>query len=332
MARMNLLRALPRFLRRALTQRAFRIRESDLEGVTVRVADTVSQHLAAAHLVHECYMARGLTGERSGGVWLTPHLALPDSIIFVAERQGALIGTLSLCLDSNFGLPMEKAYPQEVQAVRAGGRRVAEVGAACVSKEYRGAGVLFLLLKAVNMTALQLGIDDFVISVRESAAPLYEDLLCFERMGGITQYPGINPDVKATALRLRVREAPEALWHRFGHLPRDGRNPAHMYFGTDHPQIRLPNFGDFLPTYQRLRAQAGLKLATLRPDVLWAMSAEEFERFKVELRGPARGHDPRLSSPPPPPQEAQREGTGDDQPRHVPLRLRAGRPDLRHAS
>lgn len=281
----RLLPWLPWRLKSALVRRAFHYKEEELQGVVVKVADTADAYVDAARLVHDGYVARRIMRAHGSGVRMTPYLALPTTVIFVALRDGQLLGTLSLVLDSELKLPMEKAFPDEVAAVRAEGRRPAEVGALCVAPGQRGMGVPFLLYKAMWKTAVELlGVDDLVISVHPTAAPLYEGMLCFERMGRPRQYPGLDRSAVAAALRLKLREAETTFRAVFGHLPKDQHNPLYMYVEHPHPQLELPADARFLEQLRGLRQQATLKLAALRPDIVLELDPSTFETFRRALR------------------------------------------------
>lgn len=279
--RPRVMKLLPRSIRHALIRRAARIDEQELADVEVRIATSVSDFVEAAKLVHDGYVARGIMSPHGSGVRTTPFLALPSTIVFVAIKGGRLVGTLSLVVDSSLGLPMERIYPDEVQAVRRQARRIAEVGAQCVAKECRGTGVAFLLNKALLLTTELLGVEDLLIAVHPKAEDLYVATLCFERLGNERAYPLLNQSALAVALWQRGGGR-KALQRAFGHLSPALTNPYHLYCERVDSNIHLVP-ARFLSQLATVHRQATMKLAVLRPDIVMDLSATEFQTFRYEM-------------------------------------------------
>lgn len=277
----RLIRALPRAWQRAIVRRKASFDERDLEGVTVRVANSVDDYVAAARLVHDGYVAKGLAQPHASGVRMTPFLALPTTIIFVAHRAGELVGTMSLVGDSALGLPMEKIYGPEVIKARSTGRRLAEVGALCIAPSARGLGVAYLLNKAMITYATSLGIEELLIAVHPDAAVVYETL-CFEAFGPVRQYPSLNRSALAVGLCFRLSAYVELTGRAYGHLPADNANPHYLYCHRADPQIQLPQ-ADARPQLAMIHRRAAMKLAALRPDIVRELSHSEFQLLQREL-------------------------------------------------
>ncbi len=96
--------------------------------IRVRVATDRDSWEAALRLVSENYRAAGYEPPTSTGIRFTPHHALPDTRVFVAEGGGKVLATFTLVPDTYLlGLPMESIYPGEIAQLRQAGRRLAEV-------------------------------------------------------------------------------------------------------------------------------------------------------------------------------------------------------------
>lgn len=280
----KLLRFLPKPLRHWAIRRGMKLDEQELGELEVRVASSIEDYVGAARLIHDGYVRRGLCTSHGSGVRLTPFSALPSTIVFVAFRRGELVGTISLVTDSSLGLPMEKIYGEEVDSVRRQGRRIAEVGSLCVAREYRGLGVTYLLNKAMQLCAARLlGVQDLMIAVHPDAADLYEATLCFDRIGGVKQYPSLNRSAPAAPLRLRLAELPTIYFERFGHLPANAQNPHHLYVERVDANIVLPDDAPALQRLASIHRLATLKLFALRPDTVTELGNNEFERLRREL-------------------------------------------------
>lgn len=283
---LNFTRLLPRSIRHSLIRRNYRIDDASLADVEVKIATTVAEHVEAAKLVHDGYVGRGIMMPHGSGVRVTPFLALPSTIVFVALKSGQMVGTLSLVVDSSLGLPMEKIYGDEVQAVRSRSRKIAEVGAQCVVKECRGTGVAFLLSKAMFQTTELLGIEDLLIAVHPSAEDVYSAMLCFERLGPQKAYPLLNQSALAVAMWQRGGYR-KALGQAFGRLPSTASNPHFLYCERPEPQIHLPSDSSFLAPLAKVHRQAAMKLAALRPDMVTDLAAVDFEKIRAEMSAPA---------------------------------------------
>lgn len=230
---------LPRLVQEQVILNKAAIGPHDLEGVTVSVATSVDDYLEAGQVLHRGYLDEGLIEPQPGGLHLAPQLLRPTTTLFVARKAGRVMGTLSLALDSHHGLPMDVVYPRELSQLRAQGRRLAEVGTLCVSSGHRRRGVSFLLYKLMWRCARELlDVDDLLAGVWFDAAPVYETIFRFVPMEPRSWWPGVKQG--GVGLRLDLRTAEAVMRRAFGHLPKDERNPHHLYVGQNHPQLQLP--------------------------------------------------------------------------------------------
>lgn len=284
------LRLLPQGLRYAAIRHGFRLVESELAAVEqVRMAKTVGEYVTSMGLVYDGYVDRGIMAPHEARVRMTPYLALPSTVIFVAMEKGEVAGTLSLVKDGPLGLPMQKIYAQEVQAVRDEGRVVAEVGALCVANGKRGTGIPFLLYKTMWLAATRLlGVDDLMIAVHPDAADLYCASLQFERVGPVRSYPTLERSASAVALRLRLREAEANFRKSWGDLPRTSANPYWLYVERVDAQIQLPTDPAELAPLEELHRKASMRLAALRPDIVLDLENDEFGVFRGQMVKPSR--------------------------------------------
>lgn len=260
------LRHAPRPLRSALVRFGLRFRDAQVRGLSAEVATRPEDALAAARIVHDAYVARGLMHAHPTGLRVTPAQVLPSSFVLVAKRGEEVIGTISLQVDGALGLPIDGAYPCEIASLRAAGRRVAEVGALAVRPEHRGSGVLHLLNRAMFELAEAAGVDDLVIAVSEWAADLYQMVLCFDRIGEVRPYPGLARSTPSTALRLPLDEARA----RF----RDRAPSSYaVYVDRRWPEVRVPPAVS-LDAHDEAALEAVRALVSARRDVFRALDRD----------------------------------------------------------
>ena len=261
------LRFLPRGLRDRIILSRLRVDDDEVRGLTVKVATTVDEHEQACRLMHAAYTQHGYIQPHASGVWVTPHGLLPSTFVFVAKRGPEVVGTMSLIVDSELGLPMDKAYAAELAPLRAERRRIAEVGALCVAPGHRRRGIALLLNKIMARCAMErLDVQDLVISVLREAACLYETTLRFVQIGGVKTYPGLSKRARGVALRLDLETADAALARAFGTRPLDNGNPYYLYSVHRHPQIELPSATELGAQLQAVRRIAARRLGGMRPD------------------------------------------------------------------
>jgi Tfp pilus assembly protein PilZ len=155
----------------------------------------------AFRLLYREYLARGYCLEHESGLQYNFHVLLPDSKTFVLEREGSLLGTISLFPDPGCGLPMETLFPKEIEALRGPGRKLAEVGLLALDRNYfpRRAFSLtdfqkltasFRLFKVLfDYARLVAGVTDLVIGMHPKHQELYQ-YLGFKTLAPPKLYPG----------------------------------------------------------------------------------------------------------------------------------------------
>jgi hypothetical protein len=274
---LRLLNLAPKSVRHRLLRQCFRADERDLEGLRVSVAATPEEHEQAARLLQQMYERRGIaTPSPSGLRVLAPHL-LPSTAVFIARdttRPGSpMIGTLSLVADSPLGLPMDRIYKAELDALRAAGRRIAEVGALCLLPSYRRTGIMYLLARIMHDHALAERRDDLVIAVHPAAADYYAANMLFEAIGPVRSYPGLTRLAPALAMRLDLRTHLERCCARFGQRSYDHTSPLWMFFGRDNPQIASLDRSELAQRrHLEARRRVAAHLVMLCPDALTGLS------------------------------------------------------------
>jgi hypothetical protein len=174
--------------------------------VAAGLAVTRDDRHQAERLVHDVYVARGLRDP--GGARRTTRGR--RAVVFVARVDGGVGATLSLLRDSSRGLPADALYGDELDALRADGRRLAEVSALAVDPQWRGAALALVrpLVQLVGVYARDVeGMDELCIAVHPRHAPFYEGRFGFMRFGGEKPYGAVN-GAPAVGLRLDLHRPP----------------------------------------------------------------------------------------------------------------------------
>lgn len=160
----------------------------DRQQFWIRLADTRERREQAALLVDRMYAWRGYAHDRI--IRDTPH-----SITLISYgRDGRVIGTISIGMDSpGEGLLAEKNYPEEIAALRAQGKKIAEFNALAVDSTIRSKLVVARLFHIAMLYPWGLyGYTDCVIEVTPAHARFYERMLEFDRLGAERVCPRVN--------------------------------------------------------------------------------------------------------------------------------------------
>lgn len=164
--------------------------------VTLRAADTGGQRSSAQILVHRMYASRGYKTSTTTG-------AAPSASVFtlLACDAGETIGTVSISLDTAEGLLADELFLDELNALRAKGRRLCEFTKLAMDHVVKSRRVLASLFHSAYIWAhLRLGYDDVVIEVNPRHVRYYQRMLGFTVEGP----ERMNLRVHAPAILMRL--------------------------------------------------------------------------------------------------------------------------------
>jgi hypothetical protein len=209
--------------------------------LVVRLARTREELEAAFAILHDAYVAEDFMKPHPSGLRVTPYHALPSTSTIIAEWNGKVVGTLSIIRDNPFGLPMETIF--DIEHLRAKPKRVAEISALAIAKEYRSkrGEILFPLFKFVYEYCIHyFGVDYMLIAVNPRDADLYEGLLFFEHIEKkvIDHYEFVN-GAPAIGRFLNLRKAYERMEKTFAHRPPEA-NPFFYFAKQKLENLQFP--------------------------------------------------------------------------------------------
>ncbi len=168
--------------------------------LTAAPVQTLEDLKACYRIVYEGYTARGYCAANSSRMYYHYYSFLPESRTFVLKDKEQILGTISLIVDSPCGLPMDNLFSREINWLRGGSRKLAEVSLlAMVHLEkkknlfsltnFEKQMKLFRLFKIMYEYAHYVaGVTDFVIGVHPKHETLYKYLL-FRNLGSPKSYP-----------------------------------------------------------------------------------------------------------------------------------------------
>jgi len=225
--------------------------------LVIKYATTRDEFEAAFRLVHDLYAMCGFVEPHESGIRARVFEALLSTAVIVAKLGERVIATISVIVDSEFGLPMEEAYAGELAALRDQARVPAEVSGLAVDLEYRNAGIFVRMSKLVLAYALSAGVTDLCVAITPAFASLFSHIMLFEPFGPERSYSSkLNDPV--VALRCTLDDAEQRMIDAYG-----GDGPGtigHFYASDEHGSV----WGS--PEAQRLTEEG-------------SMTFEDFEYF-----------------------------------------------------
>ncbi|MBA4387683.1 MAG: hypothetical protein C0404_06855 [Verrucomicrobia bacterium] len=161
----------------------------------VSIANTLESRKRAWSMVYRSYLEKGYAEADAEELWYGLYDAMPQTTTFIVTRDGRDISTVTVVFDSEFGLPADQLYSDELNLMRRSGRRLCEVVSLASTETDRRECIevlkhlfkvgLFMASKMVDAT-------DFVITVNPHHASFYEKRLLFEQLGPEKSYSKVG--------------------------------------------------------------------------------------------------------------------------------------------
>lgn len=185
----------------------------DTKGATIRRACTADDLLRAYRLVHSVFLGTGYLKPEPAGLRLRIFETTSETATFIAEKEGEVVGVLSVVGDSkDVGLPSDAAFKPELDGLRAGGLRLCELTNQAVGEAYRKSAVSTELMRCAVAHMLHAGFHEAVATVSPSHQGFYE-MMGFRQTGSERSY-SLKLHDPVIALRMDLglfRRSPDGL-------------------------------------------------------------------------------------------------------------------------
>jgi len=160
----------------------------------ILVANTRELREKAFRLVYDVYIREGyeLRFGRESGLWCTIHHLHPGTMVFLAEKEGRLAGSVTVMPDSHLGLPTDRIFPEPLAVLRKDGRRLSEISSLVVTEEPGGIPpeLAMHLYRLAHLASLHLfKSTDIVASVMAHHRDFYLRFLLFDEVSS----PRLSP-------------------------------------------------------------------------------------------------------------------------------------------
>lgn len=275
---------LPRFLMDRLIRRKLALEHTPLHRFRVRLARTVDDYEGAFRLVQATYVAIGIENVLSSTLRITPQHVLPEAYVLLVEERGQLVGTMSLTLDSPAGFPLDQDYPEQLNALRAQGARLCEVGSLAVVQRCRHAGVTNLLNLAGYLVVTQkLKASHVVMGVNPKATEHYRAMYDFHPLGGAKDHAALTAPVAGLVNDLSTFE--DFMRRSYPKPLQTGALAADHCFGLPLPCVDFPEGGHEELTRWKLSREVFQELFLRRSDRLATLD-ERTQEYLQQMRSP----------------------------------------------
>ena len=178
----------------------------DIQVFHIRLANSAGRREEASLLIRKMYGWRGYAFEPSA-------LHDPNKITLYAETGGTLVGTMSLCMDCDFGLPADDNFRDKLDELRKQGRRLCEPSRLAIDKGVSKRVFASLIHISYLYSHKLLGATDYVIEVNPRHVMFYKRMLGFVDSGGERDCSRVG--APAVLLRLPLNVMGEHI-HRWG--------------------------------------------------------------------------------------------------------------------
>jgi ribosomal protein S18 acetylase RimI-like enzyme len=171
--------------------------------VSIQRATTAKELCNAYQLVHDNYVEKGYIFPQPSGLRMRLYEALPETATFVAKAGEEIVGVTSLVFDTpGLGLPSDQVFSEEIDSLRQGGGKVAEVTNWAIAPAYRRTAVLTELIRCYIAHLQAVGCDYAIGAISPGHRAFYE-LIGYEVIGTERSYSTeINDPVILVSLSL----------------------------------------------------------------------------------------------------------------------------------
>jgi hypothetical protein len=160
--------------------------------ISYRIAETEKEVIQALNLLQKTYKEIDVVDDSKQTIRVNKYNILPSSTIFIAVRQGEVIGTVTQVLDTVIGLPIDGH--SDISRLRETGEKICEISGLAVKKEWRNSNVFIPLVTfAKEYIKNKVGAKYTVIVVNKKASLFYKAVFLFEALEGVgRKYKNLN--------------------------------------------------------------------------------------------------------------------------------------------
>jgi len=168
-------------------------------------AYTIVDYISASRFIKKEYIRSGIKKESDKGFICNKMLVNTGSSLFIAQRCGTIIGTISIIADTDLGIPCRELFKDDVDAIISEQDKAYEIGTLSTTCLCKDNSIVFnMYFHAFIHCVLSKNIDIIFIQVQEKHAKFYTNNLFFKRASETKSHPEYN-NINAVLLSIDVK-------------------------------------------------------------------------------------------------------------------------------
>ena len=242
----------------------------ELDKPAIKIAENAGEYRKAFGLLYEEYLHAGYATPHSSEMLFSIWSLLPSTKVFLFKSYLAVLSTMSHIRDTPlFGLPMDAVFKDELDALRAEGRVIAEIGALATQRLRRWSNLMLFLVRAAYQYARFSGVTDVVAMVNPKHVRFYTQILLFERFAEERFHEKVG--APAVPLRANLETLEESLYQAYA---QNGfETDLHAFFTSVVDPYTQP--GQKCGPRRRLDPYSAYSLLRQRPEIMKGLSEEQ---------------------------------------------------------
>jgi hypothetical protein len=161
----------------------------------MKVTELRSERAAAFRLIHRAYLQAGLTVDNEMGMRVMDFHLLDTTDLLVGKRDARVHSTATLVRDGQLGLSVASLFPDEVEAMRSAGIKLAEVSCVASGRGESKKQRFETLVKMFSLTAQvarRRRVDRLLLAVHPRHARVYQRLFGCVPCSDVKQYATVQ--------------------------------------------------------------------------------------------------------------------------------------------
>ena len=259
-------------------RRTIRLRRSNLlecklgqlDQPAINIAENTGEYRRAFSLLYEEYLHEGYASPHPSGMLFSVWSLLPSTKVFLFKSYLTVLSTMSHIRDTPlFGLPMDAVFKDELDALRAEGRIIAEIGALATQRVRRWSNLMLFLVRAAYQYARFSGVTDVVAMVNPKHVRFYTQILLFERFAEERFLEKVG--APAVPLRVNLETLENSLYHAYSQ--NSFETDLHAFFTSVVDPYAQPGQGRV--SRRGLDPYSAYSLLRQRPEIMKSLSEEQ---------------------------------------------------------
>lgn len=251
----------------------------EIDRPNIKIAETLDELSQSFALVYKEYMESGyITNPHPSQMHFSVYNFLPSTCVFIFRSYLTVISTLTQIFDTPlFGLPMDALFKNELDTLRAQGRKITELSALATPKEVRWCNLMVFLSRTMFEYSRVNDVNDICIMVNPKHVNFYRTMFLFEEFGPERFYPGVG--APAVALRIDMNHIEQQLLEKYRNIEIED-NLYDFFCKVNSTLGELQNGRSFHEKRHPMENSASVSFYQTRPEIFDSLSALQHQYLR----------------------------------------------------